>query len=124
MSMRLTKTVPTEEQEHLALMDWIAYQPLLRDIAIHIPNEGKRSWHYGKKLKRLGLRKGVSDLFIPYPTYQHAGLWLEIKKIGGKLTTSQSEWLNKMRDLGFVAEVGFGYDHCVKIIQDYMRGYL
>lgn len=105
-------------------MDWIAYQPLLRDIAIHIPNEGKRSWHYGKKLKRLGLKKGVSDLFIPYPTYQHAGLWLEIKKIGGKLTTSQSAWLNKMRDLGYVAEVGFGYDQCVKIIQDYMRGYL
>lgn len=118
--MIMTAPVPTEEQEHLCLMDWINLHPLLREITIHIPNEGKRSFYIGKKLVKMGLRAGVSDLFIPYPNNGYHGLWLEVKCKNGHLTFAQIEWLSKMRKLGYAAETGFGFEACRAIIEDYM----
>lgn len=119
---KLKMFVPTERQEHLALMKWIALQPKIRDLFVHIPNEGKRSVLEGYVLRRLGLRRGVSDFLLPLPTKSYHGLWIELKrKDGGKESIEQKQWINKMRSLGYAAFFARGCDEAIKIISTYLQ---
>ena len=61
-----TNKVPTETQEQIALMEWAAVmQGRYAELALlfHIPNEGKRSYQVGGQMRRMGLKRGVPDLF-------------------------------------------------------------
>jgi hypothetical protein len=113
---------PLEEEEHLAFMQWVKYNPEVRDLIIHIPNEGKRSVHYAQKLKRMGMRKGVSDFFLPLPTTKHHGLWIELKRFkGSRETPEQKEWIQRMRSMKYKAEFAYGCDHAKQILIDYLQ---
>lgn len=68
----------------------------LRGIdAIHCPNEGKRSYQYGSRMKRMGMQKGFPDLFFPYARKNAHGLFIEMKVNGRKPTIDQIEWIAK-----------------------------
>lgn len=114
--------LPTEEQEHLAFMQWASLHPVLKKHLIHIPNEIKCNKAYGAKRKRLGVKAGVSDFFLAYPLYnsQKGGLWLELKRKGGKLTKGQTEWILLMRQSGYVADVCFGFEDAQSFIERYL----
>lgn len=99
---------PTEAQIHQAFVEYVERKyPMLSPYLIHIPNEGKRSPSEGAKQKRLGLRKGVPDLFFAKPcnhfTPGYIGMWLEIKAPGKKPTKSQLEYLALLRSVGYYA---------------------
>ncbi len=111
----------SEYQEAKAYIAWCMHQPLLRDIVIHIPNEGRRSAAGGYGLKLIGLRAGVSDFFVPLPTRLHHGLWIELKATGGRLTASQSLWLGKMKERSYAAYVAYGWDEARRITETYLR---
>ena len=100
------------------------------------------------KHKRLHPERGYPDLFIAKPkeikvktalgggyslveTNPLGGLYLEIKKDGEKLTKKDGSWrtphiaeqaemLEKLRQAGYKAEFGVGYESTVKIIRDYL----
>lgn len=113
--------IPTESQEHLTLMKWINTQPLIRDVIIHIPNEGKREVIFGSRLKRMGMRAGVSDFFLPIPTHKYHGLWLELKRLkGSRETEQQKSWLNKMLSLDYYACFAYGWVEAREIILQYL----
>lgn len=113
---------PTEYQEHVALMKWIATQPNIRDIFIHIPNEGKRNPISGAHLKRMGMRKGVSDFFLPKPNKESHGLWVELKRTkGARETPEQKDWINKMKALNYDAHFAYGWEHAREIILHYLN---
>ncbi|TXH12737.1 MAG: VRR-NUC domain-containing protein [Hyphomicrobiaceae bacterium] len=71
---------------------------------IHIPNGGQRPRAEAAIMKSLGVRAGVSDLFLPMRRTESncnfIGLWIELKRPGGKPTKSQEEWMDLMRDMG------------------------
>lgn len=103
-------------------MNWIRTQPLLRDVVIHIPNEGRRDVKYGNKLKRMGLRAGVSDFFIPIPTKSHHGLWIELKRRkGSRESDEQKSWIHKMRSLDYAACFAYGWEDAREIILLYLK---
>lgn len=57
-----------EEQEVVmkwASMNWKKYPALFR--LFHIPNGGSRQIAEAVHLKRMGVKAGVPDLFLPYP---------------------------------------------------------
>jgi len=111
-----------ERLEQEALMEWINYQPLIKDICIHIPNEGKRSPRIGAKLKRQGMKAGVSDIFIAYPTKRYHGLWIELKrKKRYRCTKEQQIWIDRMNELGYFACFAFGWEHAKDIIENYLQ---
>jgi hypothetical protein len=117
--------IPTEEQEHLALMQWISLVPVLRELIFHIPNGGYRNPKEAAKFKRLGVKKGMSDLFLPLPTKWHHGLFLELKrKINSKVSKEQSEWLEKMKSFGYSTHVAYGFDHAKEILMAYLAEYV
>nr|DAX33157.1 MAG TPA: Nuclease [Caudoviricetes sp.] len=100
------------------------------------------------KHKRLHPERGYPDLFIAKPkeikvktalgggyslveANPLGGLYLEIKKDGEKLTKKDGSWrtphiaeqaemLEKLRQAGYKAEFGVGYESTVKIIRDYL----
>jgi hypothetical protein len=100
------------------------------DHLIKIPNEGKRSLSTARKMKREGLKKGVSDLFfaywstrkesIPLMSDLYFGLWIEVKSKNGKVTKEQDIWLARMFMTGYAAKVVRSVDEGIQAIKDYL----
>lgn len=113
----------TESGHQRAVFCWAALNqtkwPELRWLH-HIPNGGARGDDAktrairGNALKAEGVRTGVSDLCLPVKRGQWSGLYIEMKKPGGKESKEQKEFGE------FVKSQGFGYvvcDHWEKAVQ-------
>ncbi len=120
--------IPTENQEQRALVKWLSYHPIVREFFCKNNNEGKRTEAQGHNLKLMGLRPGVSDLFIYWPTKTHPGLWLEVKR-NKKYTKSERStptWIAQEKFIETVKSVGFAGEFCYgcldgkKIIDEYL----
>lgn len=114
----------SEESIHLSLMEWIAINPLTKpykDFFLHYPSEGKRSPRYGKLMKDLGMRKGVSDLFIAIPRHGYGGAWIELKSACGNLKKEQKQFLEDMHQQNFFASACWSFDDAVKVIAWYFN---
>ncbi len=112
------KLVASETSDMIALAQ---YLDLLKLCFLHIPNEGKRSKHTGAILKMMGLKKGAPDLLIfdsPPLDLGKKGTAIEFKKIGGKATKEQEEWLEKLNQRGWKAIICEGIDEAMKVIQE------
>jgi hypothetical protein len=89
----VSQTIPTEDQEQIALMKWANHYPLLRKHLRHIPMGGKRPkklietkngpiWicPAGNKLKRMGASAGIVDFILSLPSDGYLGYWAELKR--------------------------------------------
>ncbi|CQI96085.1 VRR-NUC domain [Yersinia rohdei] len=114
-----------ETEEQAALIEWadktIIDGICVGDYLIHIPNEGKRGPKAARDAKRLGLRKGVPDLFLALPRGGYAGLWVEMKSEKGKVSVEQNQWIAKLCDGGYQVEICFCFDRAKVIIEHYFR---
>ncbi|UUE55883.1 VRR-NUC domain-containing protein [Pectobacterium aroidearum] len=90
------------------------------DYLLHIPNEGKRGPKAARDAKRLGVRAGVPDLFLALPRGGHAGLWIEMKSKGGKLSVQQEVWLKRLEDTGYRTVCCFGFEQAVSEISKFV----
>lgn len=109
----------TEIQHHIGLMSWAKTQPILDEYLIHIPNGGYRHPLEALKLKKMGVKAGVSDLFIAYPNPNYHGLWIELKSEVGHLSFEQKKWLKLMADVGYATAVSYTIDETYDILQSY-----
>ena len=95
------------------------------------------------KHKRLHPTRGYPDLFIAESSTNiwnspvrewglYFGLYIEIKKDGEKLTKKDGSWrtphiaeqaemLERLRQAGYKAEFGIGFEGCKKIIDEYLH---
>ena len=89
-----------------------------------VPNGGKRHISVAVKLKREGVKSGVSDLFIALPIkgYSH-GIWIELKAPDGVLSANQKDFLELMQWAGFKAIVCYGAQEAIDAIIAYMERY-
>ena len=82
----------------------------------------------GAKLKKMGVKKGVSDLVIPAPSALYNGFYIELKtetwKKGKKVkkypTPSQREFLSAMNDYNYAVAVVWNVDQFMGYISRYM----
>lgn len=122
------KLIPTEQQEQRALVKWLSYHPIVHDLFCKIHNEGQRTPLQGFNLKLLGLRQGVSDLVIYYPTNRFHGLFLEVKRnkkySNSEMSTptwlAQVKFLERIKGLGYEGQFCFGWEHGKLIIEKYL----
>ena len=81
MAQTHTKTAPLEEEEHMVFVEWLAINHIPH---FHCPNEIGGSSRAVKvraiKMKKMGVSKGVPDLFVFIP----------IKGITGKVDSYQA----------------------------------
>ena len=125
-----------ETHEQFAVMQWAGIQKMpngidrVGDYLIAIPNEGKRHPMVGHKMKRMGLKAGVSDLFLAYPVRTTHGLWIEMKKQKrhfdstsqaiNAVRPTQQEWIDRMNEVGFIAKVCYGSHEAIETIKIYL----
>ncbi len=124
----IKELIASEEVEHKCLTSWINYNPIIRDYYCKIHNEGKRTLGKGRSLKMMGLRAGVSDIFLYYPTDKYHGLWLEVKRNKNytKSERSTPTWIaqelfmENVKSVGYDAHFCFGWIHGKEIVENYL----
>ena len=93
----------------------------------HIPNGGARGDDAktrairGNALKAEGVRTGVSDLCLPVKRGDCSGLYIEMKKPGGKESAEQKEFGKFVRSQGFAYVCCDCWQHAVDIIEQYLK---
>ena len=108
----------SEDAEQEAVVE---YCDLLHIPIVHIPNEGKRSLSYAARMKRMGLKKGISDLCLPIARGIYHGLYIELKSLDGRLTKEQNEFLAAVREQGYCGFACYGGVSAVKVIEQYLE---
>jgi VRR-NUC domain len=99
--------------------------PEFSDVLIHIPNGGSRSNKFeGYRLKSQGVKKGVSDLFLPVARGGHFGLWIEFKAdppFDARVTDEQRWWIAKMRSNCYEARICLGVESAMAVLTAYLQ---
>lgn len=114
--------IVSEFLESITFFNWAQYNKIAREYLIAIPNGGSRDKREARNLKRQGVRKGVSDYLLPYPSKGKHGLWIELKrKQRGRATQEQMDWLRKMSDLGYEAKLANGAGEAIKAVEEYLK---
>jgi len=115
---------PNEHEIQSAIVDWSKLKKhnnlTVFDYLIKIPNEAKRSYALAARLKKEGLKAGVSDLFLALPSNGYFGLWLEIKAKRGRVTEAQAKFIDKMVCVGYVGKVAYSAEQAINMIDDYL----
>jgi hypothetical protein len=110
----------TEHAEQVATIQWYRYQyPKFAKCLWAIPNGEYRHIATAVKLKRSGVLSGVSDLFLMIPAAEYHGLFIEMKVKGGKVSSSQKEFMTVATAMGYKAVVCYGFDEAKQAINDY-----
>lgn len=119
------KYCPTESEEQIALFDWAELQakhtPELKYL-FHVPNGGLRNKATAARLKREGAKPGVPDIYLDVPRLGYHGLRIELKRMTGRVTDSQADWLNWLKGQGYFAVVAYGFDEARRFIMEYLGG--
>lgn len=117
---------PTEHAEQCALIQWWDYvasqqYKLHSYLLFAIPNAGAgaQSGQAGK-LKAEGVRPGIPDLFLAHPTRAHAGLFIEMKRIGQGPKPNQAAVHAGLRSKGYAVEVCQGFERAKAAIEAYL----
>lgn len=113
-----------ESKEQEALIKRAQYHPITKDLLYAIPNDGIRTSIQGARFKRRGLRPGMPDICLPYPSKGYHALYIELKRADKKnrTTQSQNECISNLRKAGNAAHVAYGWVEAWNIIEDYLNG--
>lgn len=113
------------KEDHLqhAVMEYLRMQ-YPDTLAIHVPNEGKRSPFAQYKFKYLGGMQGIPDVIVFKQTATYAGLAIELKVKPNKPTKNQAEFLDRLSDSGWYATWVNSFDQAKNIIDQYFDGSL
>lgn len=122
----MTLPLPTEEFEQVAL---IHYLDLKGYRYFAVPNSTyTTSWKVKGRNKRMGVRRGVPDMFVilpPSPSREEGLLLaIELKRLKGGVTSpEQKEWIAALNKIGMnvCAVVCRGADEAINVIQEFMR---
>lgn len=121
----MSSSVPSEHVEQCALVRWAKLQaPAMPGLEMlyAIPNGGQRHIAVASKLRAEGAVAGVPDLCLPVPTRKYSALYIELKRrVGGRVSKVQQDWIDKLRAYGNRVEVCHGADEARAVILDYLR---
>ena len=90
-------------------------------LVFAIPNGGARLKQEAVRLKAEGVLAGVPDLLVPEPRGPYHGLFVEMKRVGGKATADQHRLIRGLRKRGYCVLLGDrGSDHAFALVEDYL----
>lgn len=111
----------SEAEAQRKLMKWAQLIPFLRWFH-HIPNGGFRQGREAAHLKMMGVKRGVSDLFLPKSRLGFHGLYIEMKsEKGGVISPEQKEFISAVRADGYAAFVCKGFDSARDCVSAYLK---
>ena len=105
-----------------AYFDWLLIQyPEVYDVTFHVANEGKRSWVHGKEMKRAGLKAGVSDIIMLYPSGGYHGACIEVKTKDKKPSAVQRVFLHNVSKQNYYAAWFDDLDELIRKTREYLE---
>ena len=120
----MKKIIPTEYDEQVLIFKWAAFfekkYPMLKYLysslsGVWLPD--KLAW----KIKKSGHKKGIPDIFLPYPSKGYHGLYIEVKRIeGGVLSKDQKEWKEYLNSVNYLSVVCKGAKEGIETIKKYL----
>jgi len=114
-----------EEAEQAALFEWAAYKtgqwPELA-FMFHITNGGLRNKATAGRMKAVGVKPGVPDIFLPVTRGHYAGLFVEMKYGKNKPSPEQQQYLDLLEREGYAVAVCYGCEQAIEKITAYLRG--
>lgn len=114
-----------ESEEQTAIIEWAnIMQHRVPELALlyHVPNGGSRNVVEAKRLKAQGVKSGVPDLVLPVARGKYHGLYIELKTLRGRVSDTQKQWLDALRNQGYAAIVCRGADEAIAMIAKYLAG--
>lgn len=113
----------SEHAHQVALFMW-AQQSGIAELKLMfaIPNGGLRDKRTATRLKAEGVKSGVPDIFLPVARKECWGLFIELKKPGGRVSEEQYEWIYELRKQGYGAAVCVGWEAARDVILQYLGG--
>ena len=112
-----------EDDEQIALFQWAEIakkaNPEL-EFMYHSPNGGSRHPAEAAKLKRMGVKPGVPDVFLPVPKGVYHGLYIEMKYAKNKTTDKQNNFINFLKSQNYCVEVCYNWHDAAKEVLKYM----
>jgi hypothetical protein len=112
-----------EHLEQVALFRWMwanrAKHPAF-DLGFAIPNGGARHIAVARKLKAEGVKAGVPDIFIPWPSGKSHGFFVEMKSEKGVVSGSQDVYMQSLLNVGYAVEVCRSWIEAAELICDYL----
>lgn len=98
-------------------------------VFMSIPNGGKRDPRVAAQMKREGVLAGAPDLFLAEPRLNLAepklschGLFIEMKRIGGKTSEKQNDVIFQLKQKGYKVIVAEGADEAYGELLRYVYG--
>ena len=114
----------TEHEEQKKLFLWVKAQsakhPQLT-MMFAIPNGGQRNIVTATKLKAEGVKSGVPDIMLAFPSEHSHGLFIELKSTNGKVSENQRQWLGALAYSGYQCNVCYSFNEAKKVIEEYLQ---
>lgn len=123
----MTNLPPISESAlQIQCIKWFdAQYPFWSQFLFHIRNGGSiKSPREGLKFKRMGVRRGIPDLFLSIPTNEYHGFYIELKKKGGKASEHQINYGFSLANLDYKFEIVSDLETFMKLVSDYMLNIL
>lgn len=98
----------TEDEEQIKFLQHFK-RTYPKVLIYHTPNGGHRHIATAMKMKMLGTVPGIPDLFIP-----EFKIWVEMKRMKGKLSTEQLAMNVYLESVGYKVIVAYGCDDGIK----------
>lgn len=118
----LANAQPLEWQIQASLVKWARLQGLL---LLSIPNGAKRSYAMASRERAIGLLSGACDLFLAMPGRLNGilyhGYWIELKVPGKIPTSTQNQFMRRVRVQGYKAEWFTDWVAAKESIEEYLR---
>lgn len=117
----------TEYQHQKALFEW-SRQAQVRhrwpELALlyHIKNETTEGAKQVAIDRAGGVKKGVPDLFLPVGRSGYHGLYIEMKRTGGRMSDEQGWWIVQLQKQGYCCHVCYGWQQAADVLEDYLDG--
>lgn len=73
------------------------------------------------KLKRMGVKSGVSDIHLPFPHGKYHGLYIEMKYGRNTATQEQVEFMCDMKEAGHFVAVCHDAQSAISLIEQYIN---
>ena len=109
----------SEHDEQATLFAIASYRPELRWM-FAIPNGGYRTKATAGKMAAEGLKAGIADVFVPIPSKDYHGLFIEMKFGKNKLTELQKEFFEYATGQGYLCKVAYSAEEAIEIIDEYL----
>jgi hypothetical protein len=119
----MQKPKHAEQSEHeiqCSIFAWNEYHkkkyPGLDDM-FAVPNGGHRHIVTATRMKKEGVKPGVSDILWMQPIKGFHGVIIEVKKPGGRLTLPQRRFMEQHIKKGYLCVVVYSLDEYIEFIK-------